>query len=64
MSEITNSEEQKTVQDPKKEILEELFGAVHEYADGTSSSIHIMIMALRCGTSKSLPYFHHINTPF
>jgi len=38
MSEITNSEEQKTVQDPKKEILEELFGAVHEYADGKSSS--------------------------
>ncbi len=34
MSEITNSEEQKTVQDPKKEILEELFGAVHEFADG------------------------------
>eukprot|EP01032_Pedospumella_encystans_P002420 gene2420-2845_t len=33
MSEITDSEEQKTVQDPKKEILEELFGAIHEYAD-------------------------------
>lgn len=39
MSEITHSEEQKTAQDPKKEILEELFGAVHEYADGKSLSI-------------------------
>lgn len=38
MSEITDSEEQKVVQDPKKEILEELFGAVHEYADGKGVS--------------------------
>lgn len=34
MSEITDPEEQKVVQDFKREILEELFGPVHEYADG------------------------------
>ena len=39
MSEITDSEEQKVVQDPKKEILEELFGAVHEYADGKGTTV-------------------------
>lgn len=37
MSEIPDLDEQKIVQDPKRVILEELFGSIHEYADGKSS---------------------------